>query len=285
VVAGIGAVAIGAWRGSRVSPANGTVPQPQTALVPAGRFIAGSDAAEREAAYRLDEAGYGHSLTRENGWYDKERPRAPFDLPSFHIALMPVTNDEYARFVVATGHRVPNVTVAEWESYRLVHPFDRTRRFAWLGTQPPKGRERHPVVLVAFDDAMAYANWLSASTGLPWRLPGELEWEKAARGVDGRRFPWGDVFDPSRLNSHDQGPFDTMPVGSFPSGRGPWGLADMAGEVYEWTSTRAGEGRHMVKGGSWDDKGCGVCRAAARHSRPDGLKHIIIGFRVARDGG
>jgi formylglycine-generating enzyme required for sulfatase activity len=54
----------------------------------------------------------------------------------------------------------------------------------------------------------------------------------------------------------------------------------MAGEVYEWTSTKAGEGRHVVKGGSWDDKGCGVCRAAARHSRPDGLRHIIIGFRV-----
>jgi len=62
------------------------------------------------------------------------------------------------------------------------------------------------------------------------------------------------------------------------------GLADMAGEVYEWTSTKAGEGRHVVKGGSWDDKGCGVCRAAARHSRPDGLKHIIVGFRLARDG-
>ena len=71
-------------------------------------------------------------------------------------------------------------------------------------------------MLVSFEDANAYAFWWSMKTGRIWRLPHDHEWEKAARGVDGRFFPWGDHFDASRLNSHDQGPFDTLAVGRFP---------------------------------------------------------------------
>ncbi len=134
--------------------------------------------------------------------------------------------------------------------------------------------------MVSHADARAYASWLSKSTGKTWRLPSETEWEKAARGTDGRRFPWGDTFDPKRLNSHDLGPFDTMPVGRFPDGASPFGLLDAAGQVFEWTATAAGKARYIVKGGSWDDKGCGICRPAARHSRPGPLKHILIGFRL-----
>ena len=115
---------------------------------------------------------------------------------------------------------------------------------------------------------MAYAAWLSGRTGHRWSLPTEAQWEKAARGVDGRRFPWGNEFDAARLNSHDAGPFDTMPVGRFPTGASPFGVFDMAGQVFEWTSTAGTRGRSIVKGGSWDDKGCGVCRIAARHGRP-----------------
>lgn len=90
-------------------------------------------------------------------------------------------------------------------------------------------------------------------------------------------------FDPLLLNSHDAGPFDTMPVASFPLGNSPYGLADGAGQVFEWTATPAGPGRRIVKGGSWDDKGCGVCRPAAGHSRPQKVKHILIGFRLVHD--
>lgn len=265
--------------------AAGDVPLPETVTIPAGAFITGSDAAEREAAYRLDEQAYGHSRTRTAGWYDREAKRRPLKLPAFEITRNLVTNADYARFVAATGHRAPDVNRATWKGYGLVHPYKRTRRHAWTSGKPPAGRADHPVVLVSLGDAEAYAEWLSKQTGQHWRLPSAKEWEKAARGTDGRRFPWGDTYEPSRLNSHDAGPFDTVPVGRFPSGASPYGMLDAAGQVFEWTSTATTPKRRLVKGGSWDDKGCGVCRPAARHGRPVSLKHILIGFRLVRDPG
>ncbi len=256
---------------------------PETLVVPEGPFIAGSDDAEREAGYRLDEAAYGHSVTRQNGWYDRERPRGEKRLPAYAITRTTITNQQYAAFVAETGHRAPDVTPGIWKSYGLIHPYERTRRHAWDDGSPPAGRAQHPVVLVSHADALAYAAWLSRKTGVTWRLPSELEWEKAARGADGRIFPWGDDYDQSRLNSHDQGPFDTLPVGRFPEGQSPYGLLDAAGQVFEWTSSPGNPGRYLVKGGSWDDKGCGVCRPAARHARPENLKHILIGFRLVQD--
>ncbi len=256
------------------------LPLPRLAAIPAGPFIAGSDRAEREAAYRLDEAAYGHSRTRERGWYERERPRGSHETPGFEITVTPITNRQYAAFLSATGHPAPDVDRATWQGYRLIHPYERTRRHAWTRGLPPEGREAHPVVLVSHADARAYAAWLSAETGRRWRLPSELEWEKAVRGSDGRRFPWGDDWDPRRLNSHDRGPFDTLPVGRFPAGQGPHGLLDGAGQVFEWTASPGNPGRFVVKGGSWDDSGCGVCRPAARHARPADLKHILVGFRL-----
>lgn len=256
---------------------------PVVVRVPGGAFITGSDRAEREAAYQLDEKAYGHSVTRDQQWYESERARQMMNIPAFFISKNLITNAQYAKFVAATGHRVPDVDEKTWASYGLVHPWRRTRRFAWSDGSPPDGRADHPVVLVSLGDAEAYAEWLSRATGLSWRLPTELEWEKAARGVDGRRFPWGNNFAPKLLNSHDAGPFDTLPVGSFLRGASPFGMLDPAGQVFEWTSTMPSTGRVMVKGGSWDDKGCGVCRPAARHSRPANLKHILIGFRLVRE--
>ena len=256
---------------------------PAVAEIPAGAFIAGSDRAEREAAYRLDEVAYGHAVTREQGWYEAERARGPAQTAAYATMITPITNRQYATFVAATGHRAPDVDRATWKAYRLIHPYEQTRHFAWLDGHPPAGRADHPVVLVSQADAKAYADWLSERSGQTWRLPTELEWEKSARGVDGRAFPWGESFDSARLNSHDAGPFDTTPVGRYPSGASPYGVLDAAGQVYEWTATEAGAGRAIVKGGSWDDKGCGVCRPAARHGRPVGIKHILIGFRLVRE--
>lgn len=253
---------------------------PAVTEIPAGVFLAGSDRAERDAAYRLDEAAYGHSVTYDQRWYEGERARGSVHTPAYAISATPITNGQYAAFVADSRHRAPGVQRATWDAYGVVHPYERTRRFAWQEGRAPAGRENHPVVLVSLADATAYADWLSERTGQVWRLPTELEWEKAARGVGGRMFPWGDTFDPTRLNSHDAGPFDTTPVGHYPSGASPYGVLDAAGQVYEWTSTAAGSERAIVKGGSWDDKGCAVCRPAARHGRPVTMKHILIGFRL-----
>lgn len=279
----LGLLALGAC--AQQAPARAAdIPVPALVSVPAGPFVVGSDRAEREAAYRLDEAAYGHSRTRQSKWYENEPARHSVTMPAFQIARTPITNTQYAAFVAATGYPAPNVDAQTWRGYRLIHPFKRTRRFAWTKGVPPAGRGEHPVVLVAHADAVAYAKWLSAVTGRTWRLPTEREWEKAARGTDGHRFPWGDKWDPTRLNSNDAGPFDTMPVGSFPGGASPFGLLDGVGQVYEWTANPAANGRRfVVKGGSWDDSGCGICRPAARHTRPAGLKHILIGFRLVAE--
>ncbi len=270
--------------GCRAAGADDTgVPVPEVVTVPAGAFIAGSSMAEREAAYDLDERAYGHTITRDNQWYAREREPTTIDLPAFDITRTPITNAQYAAFLAETGRHAPDVGVDEWASYGLIHPFDRTRRHAWSDGAVPEGRAEHPVVMVSHDDAEAYAAWLSRRTGRTWRLPSELEWEKAARGVDGRRFPWGDDWRPDRLNSADQGPFDTLPVAGYPAGASPFGLLDAAGQVFEWTASRGNPGRFIVKGGSWDDRGCGVCRPAARHARPEDLKHILIGFRLVRE--
>ena len=258
-------------------------PVPATVPVPAGAFVMGSDRAEREAAYRLDEAAYGHSVTRRNRWYESEPARIRRTLPGFAVTRTPITNRQYRAFVAATGHAAPDVDPRTWAGYRLNHPYLRTRRHAWADGAPPPGRADHPVVLVSHDDAVAYGRWLSRVTGQAWRLPTEAEWEKAARGPAGTRFPWGDGFDPARLNSADRGPFDTLPAGGFAGGASPFGVLDAAGQVFEWTATPAANGRHIVKGGSWDDKGCGVCRPAARHGRPSGIRHILIGFRMIRE--
>lgn len=266
-------------------PAGGADPAalPEVVEIPAGPFLMGSDQAERSAGYELDEIAYGHNRTRLWGWYDQERQLGPAETGPFAISRTPITNRQYAAFIAATGHPAPDVDPETWAAYKLNHSYEETRRFAWINGRPPAGREDHPVVLVSYADALAYADWLSGLTGRTWRLPSEAEWEKAARGTDGRRFPWGNFWNPTVLNSNDQGPFDTLPVGSFPKGASPFGLLDPAGQVFEWTGSSAGPGRRVVKGGSWDDKGCGICRPAARHGRPEGIKHILIGFRVASD--
>jgi formylglycine-generating enzyme required for sulfatase activity len=265
------------------STASSGVTAPETVEIAAGSFIRGSDRAEREAAYRLDEKAYGHSITRKNQWYESEFKRTSLNIPAFKITKTLITNRQYAAFVKATGHRAPDVDRKTWRAYGLIHPFHRTRRHAWQQQMPPPGRDDHPVVLVSHSDARAFAAWLSKTTGQRWRLPSEIEWEKAARGDQGGRFPWGQTFDPKRANSADRGPFDTLPVGTFPRGASPYGLLDGAGQVFEWTAKPVGKERFIVKGGSWDDKGCGICRPAARHSRPENIKHILIGFRLVLD--
>ncbi|OED37504.1 hypothetical protein AB833_23455 [Chromatiales bacterium (ex Bugula neritina AB1)] len=258
-----------------------TFQPPATVSIPAGKFIRGSNEDERNYAYDLDQLAYGHDRTRNSGWYDREPDRTPAQTRAFRITTTPITNRQYQRFIQATSHPAPDVDRHTWDSYGLIHPYQRTRRHAWSGNYPPADRDQHPVVLVSYHDANTYAEWLSKQTGQRWRLPSENEWVKAARGNTGYIFPWGNTFDPAKLNSHDSGPFDTVPVGTR-TAPSPYGLLDAAGQVFEWVDTPNAK-RAWVKGGSWDDSGCGVCRPAARHSRPKTLKHILVGFRLVTE--
>lgn len=250
--------------------------------IPAGPFIMGSTLDEREYGYRLDETLHNSFTARQYRWFASEMRRT-VTLPAYRIDRTLVTQAAYQRFVAAAGHRPPFVTESLWRSYRLIHEYPAVQKFLWHDATPPAGRAQHPVVLVSHADAAAYCAWRGQQEGKPLRLPTEAEWEKAARGTDGRFFPWGNTFDAARLNSYDKGPFDTVPVGSYPHGQSPYGVLDMAGQVFEWTAMpQQGHTtkRYIVKGGSWDDLP-GVTRSAARHGRPAALKHILIGMRCA----
>jgi formylglycine-generating enzyme required for sulfatase activity len=178
-----------------------------------------------------------------------EPPPHHVTLRAFHIAKFPVTVAEYACFVGATGRTRPGAFVDEPD-------YD-----SWQAQL--RERSTHPVVMVSWDDATAYARWLAHVTGRSWRLPTEEEWEKAARGTDGRIYPWGGTFDLNRCNTEESGVETTTPVGSYPRGARPYGVQDMVGNVWEWTSSLvalpgfgAGIGKKSTdypveRGGSW----------------------------------
>ncbi len=250
--------------------------------IPEGSFLMGSTPSQIEAAYRISAAGYGHEGVREAGWFDHESPQQGIYLPSFRIQKTPVTQAEYAGFVHATQHAAPFVDAKTWRSYGLAHPYHHVLPYLWGGDQPPADKGNHPVVVVSYADARAYAVWLSQHSARNYHLPSHAQWEKAMRGSDGRQYPWGDAYDARRLNNSDRGPFATTAVGAYPNGASPYGVLDGAGQVFEWTASQAGVGMQVVKGGSWDDHG-GVCRPAAFHSRPVDLKHILIGFRLVEE--
>ncbi|MDQ6992532.1 MAG: SUMF1/EgtB/PvdO family nonheme iron enzyme [Mariprofundus sp.] len=247
--------------------------------IPSGNFLMGSTPAQVEQGYRISAKGYGHNGVRKAGWFDNETPQHQVYLPTYSIQKTAVTNIEYAKFIRATGYPAPFVTAKVWSNYRLVHPYSWVKPYLWLDGHIPKNRGNNPVVLLSYDDALAYAKWLSKKLGQQLQLPNEMQWEKAMRGNDGRLYPWGNTYDAERLNNADHGSLETLAVGFFNKGASPYGVLDGAGQVFEWTSTVWNDQRMTVKGGSWDDHG-GVCRPAAHHGRAKNLKHILIGFRL-----
>ncbi len=251
---------------------------PQQLSVPAGEFIMGSSREEREYAYRLD-----HDATRAYGWYEKET-RTKAKTGPFCIDRYLVTNAQYKTFISETGHPEPYISPEDYQRQGfLVHPYEKVKEFLWMEKSFPAGRESHPVALVSLEDASSYCVWKGKKMGRSYRLPREAEWEKAARGKDGRIFPWGNEWNPDFLNSGNRFG-STTPVGRFPQGRSPYGLYDMIGNLFEWTTTPWDEKNFVIKGCSWDDLP-GTCRAAMRHGRPPQSKHILIGFRCVSDIG
>lgn len=136
----------------------------------------------------------------------QNRPRHEVTLPAYKIDKYPVTNAQYARFVAAQDYRAP----LDWEQGQI-----------------PEGLELHPVTMVSWYDASNYCGWAGK------RLPREAEWEKAARGEDARRWPWGEQMEPDRLNTY-YGVGSTTQVTAYPEGASPYGVMDMAGNVFEW---------------------------------------------------
>jgi formylglycine-generating enzyme required for sulfatase activity len=208
-----------------------------------------------------------------------EGPQYIAETGAFWIDIYEVTNLQYKQFIDATNRKSPS------------HFRNRTY---------PEGKVDHPVVFVTWFDAHDYCEWAGK------RLPTNIEWEKAARGVkDDRDFPWGDDFDVNKVNSpvrwrtlNMEG--DTMPVGSLEAGKSPFGLYDMSGNVWEWTdswymqypgntwpSENYGEQYKELKGGSWWDCSyyqCGVSAPVFNRSYfKQNIKNSSFGFRCVKD--
>jgi formylglycine-generating enzyme len=255
---------------------------PELALVPSGDFVMGSEDSDVD-----------------------EKPAHRVHLDDFLIAVQPVTNAEYERFVRETGHRAPAIYelplvvtaggIEREQSFRA-----NGQPYVWLDSEAPRDRRDHPVTLVRWEDAIAYCGWLSGATGKIIRLPSEAEWEKAARGgLEGKRYPWGDAIDSGKANFHtDAGSGivrGTSPCRSFPPNG--YGLFDIAGNVWEWvrdwhsasyyatsplhgpTGPREGALR-VVRGGSWLAADPCMLTCSHRHKVPPDTYSYGIGFRV-----
>jgi formylglycine-generating enzyme required for sulfatase activity len=194
--------------------------------------------------------------------------KACWELPGFWIDRTPVTNAAYRCFIAANrDYPVP----FGGDAWSLAYSWDRERR-----TFPP-GREHHPVTPVAWYDVLAYAEWAGG------RVPTEPEWEKAARGTDGRKYPWGN-WDQGRCNTLEAGLLATTPVAHFsPRGDSPYGCADMAGNVWEWATTTNGR-RWVVRGGSFvGDRLQARCAFHDWDLADSGIR--LYGFRLVADAG
>jgi formylglycine-generating enzyme required for sulfatase activity len=252
---------------------------PNLARIPAGDFLMGAVDAE-----------------------DDERPVHRVFVSEFFIGRFPVTHDEYARFVHATGHPAPAVRELPLITFGGRDTIFRelAAPYVWENDQPPPGQGSHPVVLVRYDDAIAYCHWLSEAIGRLVRLPTEAEWEKAARaGNDGLRYPWGNDIDASHCNfltdptvKRQKG---TRPTGTYPPNA--YGLYDVCGNVWEWvadwySSDQYGLGEErdprgpesgilrIMRGGSWVNDDVAMLRCAYRHKVPPDTYVYSAGFRI-----
>ncbi len=251
--------------------------------IPAGPFIAGSTPEERAQAYDDYQHTAGTDAARERHWFEREEDRHQVTLPAYRIDLMPVTQSQFAEFVDAKGAPAPTIDDAAWKAQGFAQDFaTEVARFIWRDGRPPSGREDHPVVLVTWTDADAYCRWRGQIVGHPRRLPTAHEFEKAARGDNGVIYPWGNTFEPARLNCAIDGPRDTEPVGGHLDGTSPYGVLGTAGNVFQWTSTPFPPDEMTVKGSAWEDF-AGVGRGASAHGRAKTARHVIVGFRCASD--
>ena len=205
------------------------------------------------------------------------------ELPGFYIGRYPITNAQFQAFIDDGGY---NEKARWWDGLqeRVEEPYDP----GW--TEPNRPRET-----VSWFEATACCRWLSDRLGYEVRLPTELEWEKAARGEDGRDYPWGDEYRAGYANVDEKatkaGPTylqQTTAVGLYPHAASPYGAEDMAGNVWEWCLNRydnpeqtesGGNEPRALRGGSWDDDP-GYARASYRNWNSPDYRFNDLGFRV-----
>ncbi len=213
----------------------------------------------------------------------------PVRLPAYYLALYPVTNIQYAQFLNQVQPSKSDLEKWKLGSYRFVRKATSGGRYKAYGN-----KNDHPVVQVSCFGANAYTEW----AGL--RLPSELEWEKGARGVDGREYPWGNTWDESKCrNGMNRLGERTCIVKSYPDGRSPWELCQMSGNVWEWCEdwydseayNRYRQGKlsppsklrgHVLRGGSWSSVSPKRFSGVSRSGSGPGVPGHLCGFRLAR---
>ncbi len=205
-------------------------------------------------------------------------------LDDLFMQTLPITCAEWLEFLNA-------LALPEAKRHRPGDPGWRAMGGAWSWRHDgkewvlPQGwKSNWPVTAISKEDASAYARWRSDREGRPCRLPTEEEWEKAARGGDGRNWPWGDRFDASFAHSASSAGGRSTPhkVGAFTGDSSVYGVQDLAGNVREWTSSTQRGGLSVVKGAAWiDTREC--ARGAARSFRPAGYRSGLIGFRLVSE--
>jgi len=255
------------WRpaGAGSQPVVGQTTQAESGmvLIPAGEFTMGSD--------KSDPAPPKGFVMLKPRFLD-ERPAHKVNVPAFWIDAYEVTNGQYIEFVQAAKRATP--------------PF-------WENGRYPSGTADQPVTQIKWADAGEYCQRNGK------RLPTEAEWEKAARGMDGREFPWGNEFDAKKANTGLSTQRGLAPVGSFAAGKSPYGVYDLAGNVWEWvedwyqpypgstyTSDYFGERMKVIRGGGWEGThhdSSHQYRAAYRFFAPPDLPLGDVGFRCAKD--
>ena len=204
--------------------------------------------------------------------YGDDKREKKIDQP-YEIDIYPVTNAQYEEFIKAGGYRNDKYWSEQGVNWRnrgnVIQPK--------LWDTPQWNQADCPVVGVSFYEAEAYAKWAHK------RLPTEIEWERAARGTDGREYPWGDKFDRELCNTSESGHGKTTGVTLYPKGRSPAGCYDMAGNVWEWTASWYDKDKnsYALRGGSWYG-GQYYCRCAARLISSPDLRGNNFGFRCAR---
>lgn len=274
--------------------------------VPAGEFLMGTRAKEIPALVKR------HGQHWE-GVFKREVPQHRLTLGAFRIGKWPVTNREFKRFIEAGGYEArEHWSEAGWnwlhrsESDERDLPSWRQRGgraqpLLWQDPSFGAHRSNRPIVGVTWHEAVAYCHWLTRHLrsigkldgGEVVTLPSEAQWERAARGTDGRQWPWGNEWDPSRANTMEGEIRTTTPVGIYLDGESPYHALDMAGNIWEWTRSaykpypyRPDDGREnrdsddnrCLRGGAWF-LNADYARSAVRFDFTPGFANFDVGFR------